>query len=124
VSQALVAKGYKAGAVQTANAHQSLTTVSYGAGAAANAGVIAKDFGVTATESSSVTAGHVQVILGGNTTAVPAALGGTAATASPTTKATSAATPTPTSTAPSITTQNGTAVTVKAQAKYGIPCVY
>jgi LCP family protein required for cell wall assembly len=127
VSQALVGKGYKAGAVQTASTHQSQTTVAYGAGASANAAVIAQYFGATATVGNSVAAGHVQVILGADATSVPAALsetGGSAGTASSATKTTPAATPTPTSSVPTFTTQNGDSVTVKAQAKYGIPCVY
>jgi LCP family protein required for cell wall assembly len=124
VSQALAAKGYQAGVVQTAT-HQSLTTVTYGPGAAANAGVIAKYFGLTPTAGNSMAAGHVQVILGADATTVPAPLRGTAssaATGSPSTQATPS--PTATSTTPSFTTQNGASVTVKAKAKYGIPCVY
>jgi LCP family protein required for cell wall assembly len=118
VSRALVTKGYKAGAVATASAAQSLTTVTYGTGASANAALIAKDLGVTATPGSSVAAGHVQVILGRATTALPAALGGakpaaTAASSSPAAAST-----------PSYTTTNGASVTVRANAKYGIPCVY
>ncbi len=115
VSQALVSKGYVADPPQTASAQQPLTTVSYGAGASANAALIAKDFKVTATASSSVTAGHVQIILGGNTTQLPQALGGPAPTP----------TPTPTATAsPEIGTTAGDSTTVTANAKYGIPCVY
>jgi LCP family protein required for cell wall assembly len=127
VSQALVAKGYKAGLVQTAGALQSQTTVAYGAGASANAAVIAKYFGVTATPGSAVTDGHVRVILGQAATSVPAALSGTgkpAGTASASASAAPAATPSPTSSVPTFTTQNGDSVTVKAQDKYGIPCVY
>jgi hypothetical protein len=125
VSQALVAKGYQAGLVRSAGALQSQTTVAYGAGASANGAVIAKYFGVTATPSSAVTDGHVRVILGQTATSVPASLSGTgkpAGTASA--SATPAATPSPTSSVPTFTTQNGDSVTVKAQDKYGIPCVY
>jgi LCP family protein required for cell wall assembly len=119
VSRALASKGYVTGAVATASAQQEQTTVTYGAGASANAALIAKDFGVTATASSSVAAGHVQVILGGNATQLPQALGGPAAT--PTT------TPAPTpgaTTNPEIGTTSGDSTTVTANAKYGIPCVY
>ena len=118
LSQALVDKGYKAGAVLEYPTALPLTTVTYGAGAAGNAAQIAKYFGVTATASSSVAAGHVQVILSGSATALPAALGGPAATP--------AATPSPSdsSGAPSITTTNGNSITVAPNAKYGIPCVY
>jgi LCP family protein required for cell wall assembly len=122
VSKALVAKGYHAGAVQTASVKQQLTTVSYGAGASANAALIAKDFGVTATLSSSVAAEHVQVTLGADATTVPAALGGTSTAGS--TSSGSSPSPTATSTTPSYTTQNGSAINVSANAKYGIPCVY
>jgi LCP family protein required for cell wall assembly len=112
VSQALASKGYVAGTVATAS-QQPQTTVTYGDGASANAALIAKDFGVTATASSSVAAGHVQVILGGNATQLPHALGGPAPT------------PTPSSTSnPERGTTSGDSTTVTANAKYGIPCVY
>jgi hypothetical protein len=101
---------------------QSPITVSYGAGTSANAALIARDLGVRATASSSVTAGHVQVILGGSYASLPAALGGSSTPAG----SSSAQTPgTGSSSAtPSYTTANGTSVTVKPNAKYGIPCVY
>jgi len=125
VSTALVGKGYKAGAVATAGSQQSATTVSYGSGASANAAVIAGYYGVTATARSSLSAGHVRVTLGSAGTALPSALGGSSASSgSSTTSMTLAATPTPTSSVPTYTTQNGASVTVKAKAKYGIPCVY
>jgi hypothetical protein len=121
VSNALKAKGYVPGAVTDAASTQSLTTVSYGAGTSANAALIAKDLGVTPTPGSSVPAGHVQVILGASYTGLPAALGGSSGTGSP---GTASPSPTPTSTTPTYTTTNGSAVTVKTNAKYGIPCVY
>jgi LCP family protein required for cell wall assembly len=120
LSQALTAKGYKAGLVQEYPTPLPLTTITYGAGAAGNAAQIAKYFGLTATASSTVAAGHVQVILGGSVTALPAALGGPAATPS----ATPSASASPTSVTPGITTANGNAITVAPNAKYGIPCVY
>jgi len=123
VSQALTGKGYTAGRVQTASALQSQTTVTYGAGASANAAVIAKYFGATATAGSTLAAGHVQVTLGQATTAVPAALSRAAGSGASATS-TATASPTPTSSVPTYTTQNGASVTVRAQAKYGIPCVY
>jgi hypothetical protein len=123
VSQALVTKGYKAGLVQSVT-HQSQTTVTYGAGASANAAVIARYFGVTATVGSGLAGGRVQVILGTAATSVPAALGGASGSASPTASSATSATPTPTSSVPTFTTQNGDSVTVKAKAQYGIPCVY
>ncbi len=108
-SQALAAKGYMTGIVATAVDQQALTTVSYGAGASANAALIAKDFNVTATASGSLGARHVQVILGGDALALPQALGG----------------PAPSSSIPpgQVNTEGGT-ITVTANAKYGIPCVY
>ncbi|MCW2931965.1 MAG: hypothetical protein JWM19_2927 [Actinomycetia bacterium] len=118
LSQALVAKGYKAGITQEYPTPLPLTTITYGTGAAGNAAQIAKYFGLAATASSSVAAGHVQVILSGSATALPAALGGPAATPSATPSASS------TSGTPSITTTNGNSITVTPNAKYGIPCVY
>jgi hypothetical protein len=120
LSQALTAKGYKAGLVQEYPTPLPLTTITYGAGAAGNAAQIAKYFGLTATAGSTVAAGHVQVILGGSVTALPAALGGPAATPSTTPSPTAS----PTSVTPGITTTNGNAITVAPSAKYGIPCVY
>jgi hypothetical protein len=120
LSRALVGKGYKTGAIAEYSTPLPLTTVTYGAGAAGNAAQIAKYFGVTATASSSVAAGHVQVILSGSATALPPALGGPAATPSATPSASASAT----SGTPSITTANGNSITVAPNAKYGIPCVY
>ena len=122
LSQALTSAGYKAGTVGNI-ATRSSTEVLYGTGASANAAKIAGYFtGVTATPSSSVAAGHVEVLLGTDATSVPAAI-----TASPSTATTSASpTPSPSDTTPSASQsngQNGTAVTVKANAPYGIPCV-
>jgi LCP family protein required for cell wall assembly len=121
-SAALVALGYKAGAVQVASAQSQTVTagtqVFYGAGASANAEKIAKDFGATAKALTSLRAGHVEVLLGTGATVVPASL---------TAGSTPASTP---STHPSASASagnngaSGGAVTVKANAKYGIPCVY
>jgi hypothetical protein len=115
-----VALGYKAGAVTgPASQSQAVTAgaqVFYGAGASANAEKIAKDFGATAKALASLTAGHVEVLLGTGSTVVPAGLTQTSAT-TPAAKASS----TPTSAG-----NNGAvggAVTVAANAKYGIPCV-
>jgi LCP family protein required for cell wall assembly len=123
VSQALVALGYKRGAVadppqgQTAAAG---TEVFYGAGASANAAKIATEFGASASALASLPAGHVEVLLGTTSTVVPAGLSPSAA---PT--ANSGGTPTPAQS--SSAADNGAAggaVTVGANAKYGIPCVY
>ena len=117
VSQALVSAGYQAGAVATPAGQrqtvQAATQVFYGAGASANAAKIAGYFGTTATTASSVAAGHVEVLLGTTSTVVPEGLG-PSSTASPSATATSAAS----------NGQAGAAVTVKANAPYGIPCVY
>jgi LCP family protein required for cell wall assembly len=118
VSAALVAKGYRAGAVSDASAQsQTVETgseVFYGAGAAANAARIAGYFGVTAAALSSLPAGHVEVLLGSGSAVVPAGLGPSAS-------------PTATPSAGSSAGNNGaagTAVTVTPGAKFGIPCVY
>jgi LCP family protein required for cell wall assembly len=118
VSAALVAKGYRAGVVGDASA-QSKTVeagneVFYGAGASANAAKIAGYLGVSATALGSLPAGHVEVLLGSGSTIVPSGL---AAAASPT------ATPSAGSTAGN-NGAAGSAVTVTANAKFGIPCVY
>jgi LCP family protein required for cell wall assembly len=118
VSQALVAKGYKAGAVTNAAAQSQTATsgtqVFYGSGASANAAKIADYFGATAKSLTTLAAGHVEVLLGTGTTVVPPGL----VPASPAGQST---------TAPASGGDNGAvggAVTVGAQAKYGIPCVY
>jgi LCP family protein required for cell wall assembly len=129
VSGALHAKGYVQGAMTDAASSQAQTTVSYGTGTSANAALIAKDFGVTATPSSSVPAGHVQVIVGSSYISLPAALGGTASAqgkgaGGSATGGSATPSPTATSTSPSYTTANGGSVDVTANAKFGIPCVY
>jgi LCP family protein required for cell wall assembly len=103
VSAALVKDGYEAGQIGNTSA-LTTTEVLYGTGSAASASKIASLFGVTATASSTVTAGHVEVMLGANA-ALPSA------SATPT--ASSSAVPIPT------TGAQGGAVT----AKNGIPCV-
>jgi LCP family protein required for cell wall assembly len=117
VSQALVAKGYKAGAVTNASAQSQAaaagTQVFYGSGASGNAAKIADYFGATAKSLTSLAAGHVEVLLGTGATVVPSALAPASAA--------------PQSAASAPTGNNGAAggaVTVGAQAKYGIPCVY
>jgi LCP family protein required for cell wall assembly len=128
VSQAFVSAGYKAGTVGNPSAQsytvKAATQVFYGAGTAANAAKIARYFGVTPTASTSLAAGHVEVLLGTSSTAVPAGL--TSASG-----ATSGTTPSPSSTptsSPSTSAANngaaGGAVTVRQNAPYGIPCVY
>ena len=103
VSAALAKDGYKAGQIGNTGA-LTTTQVTYGAGSAASASKIASLFGVTATASSTVAAGHVQVMLGADAT-VPGA--------SPTPTSSSSVVPIPT------TGAQGGAV----NAKNGIPCV-
>jgi len=101
VRAALVKDGFEAGQIGNTSA-LTTTQVLYGAGSAASAGKIASLFGVTATASSTVAAGHVQVNLGANAT-VPGAAPSASNSAVP---------------LPSTGAQGG-AVT----AKNGIPCV-
>jgi LCP family protein required for cell wall assembly len=63
VSAALVKEGYKAGQVGNTTP-QTTTEVLYGTGGAANAKTIASLFNVTATASTTVAAGHVEILLG------------------------------------------------------------
>jgi LCP family protein required for cell wall assembly len=117
VSQALTALGYKAGAIANASAQsqtlQPNTQVFYGAGASANAAKIAAKFGTTATALTSLPAGHVEVLLGSTVAAVPAGLASA-----------SAASGAAQSSASSPSSPGGGTITVTANAKYGIPCVY
>jgi LCP family protein required for cell wall assembly len=103
VSAALVKDGYKAGKIGNTSP-LTTTEVTYGAGAAASASKIASLFGVTASVSSTVAAGHVEVLLGADAT-----LPSSAASPSPS----NSAVPTPT------TGPQGGAVS----ASNGIPCV-
>ena len=118
VSQALVSLGYKAGAVADASAQSQTvetgTEVFYGAGASANAAKIATDFGGTAKAVASLPARHVEVLLGTGSTVVPAAL---------TPASSSTPSPSPSSSSAADNGAAGGAVTVAANAKYGIPCV-
>ncbi len=127
VSQALVSAGYKAGAVENASAQpepvQSATQVFYGTGTSANAAKIARYFGATATAASSVPAGHVEILLGTAATTVPQGI--VSSSASPGATSTTAPSPsaTPSATSTANDGQAGGAITVKANAPYGIPCV-
>jgi LCP family protein required for cell wall assembly len=125
VSQALVSAGYKAGAVDNATAQsepvRSATQVFYGAGAAANGAKIATYFGVTATAAAALPSGHVEVLLGPDTTGVPPGLGSSASgSGAPSSSPATSASPSPSA---ANNGQAGGAVTVKANAPYGIPCV-
>jgi LCP family protein required for cell wall assembly len=123
VSQALTALGYQAGTVANADQQsqtlQSGTQVFYGAGTSANAALIAAKFGATATALASLPAGQVEVLLGSTVMAVPSSLEAAAQAAGA-----GSATPSPTSAAAGNNGETGGTVTVTANAKYGIPCVY
>ncbi len=124
VSQALVSRGYKPGEVQDASDQSQPVTpgnqVFYGAGASANAAKIATDFGATASALASLPAGHVEILIGSDVTAVPAGL----AQASPSPGSGQSASATPSEPAGSQNGSGGGTITVAANAKYGIPCVY
>jgi LCP family protein required for cell wall assembly len=118
MSQALTQAGYKAGRVGNTSP-QTSTQVLYGAGAQLSAEKIAGSFsGLAATASSTVPAGHVELLLASDATSVPANLGMAAPSSSQTTS------PSSSPTSASNDGQSGGAVTVKSNAKYGIPCVY
>jgi LCP family protein required for cell wall assembly len=70
VSSAVVTAGYKAGSIGN-TAARATTAVLYGTGMEGSANVLASDFAVTAQSSSSVAAGHVEILLGADATAVP-----------------------------------------------------
>jgi LCP family protein required for cell wall assembly len=152
VSAGLVAAGFAQGQVANTIA-QSTTEVSYGSGAAAqaNAARIAALFGVTAQASSSVSAGHVKVVLG--TSATLPSFGSLSPGSSASSPASSSS-PSPSSTSVSDSgvsdsgvsgsgasgsgasgsgasgsgaADNGAAgsiVSVSNNARYGIPCAY
>jgi hypothetical protein len=123
VLQGLVSQGYTQGEAETASEEQATTQVLYGAdaSAAANAAKIAKDLGVTAEASSTVSEGTVEVILGEGQT-LPSSLSG-GASSSPSAQASLPANAT--SVQP-ITSANDTndPLKVTKNAQYGIPCVY
>ena len=132
VLAALAAKGYKPGTAGNPSAGtsaQSLTTVSYGAGAAVNAAAIARYFGpsTTVTPSSSLAAGHVLVTLGVATQAVPASFTrptGQTTTAHPSGGGSASGSAKSTSGAAPALTPQEKQWAAEAKAMYGIPCVY
>ena len=105
VSAALVKDGYQAGKIGNASSSLRTTEVLYGTGTSASAGKIASLFDVTATASSAVAAGHVEVLLGESATL-------SELTATPSSPSSSPA-------APPATGPQGGAVS----AEDGIPCV-
>jgi LCP family protein required for cell wall assembly len=70
VAAALTGIGYTKGTVSS-TITRSRTVVRYGAGADADANKIASAFGTTAVPDSTAGSGHVQIVLGRATTAVP-----------------------------------------------------
>jgi LCP family protein required for cell wall assembly len=124
VSQALVAKGYKAGAVENGSQQSQTvetgTQVFYGAGTSANAAKIAIEIGATAKALASLPAGHVEVLLGSTSTAVPAGLTPSSSPSS----GTQSVSPTPSAPAGTESGTGSSTITVGTNAPYGIPCVY
>jgi hypothetical protein len=122
LSRALTSAGFKAGKVGNIAARAS-TEVLYGKGGQTSASKIAGYFnGVSTVASASVAAGHVEVMLGADATSVPSGVTpGSAATAP---ASTPGSTPSTSPTSSSNNGQAGAPVTVTANAKYGIPCVY
>jgi LytR cell envelope-related transcriptional attenuator len=108
VSAALVKDGYRAGKIANASSQLTTTEVLYGAGTSASATKIASLFSVTATASSAVAAGHVEILLGASAT-----LSEATATPSPSSSSSSSAGALP------ATGPQGGAVS----AQDGIPCV-
>jgi LCP family protein required for cell wall assembly len=106
VSAALVKDGYQAGKIANASSPITTTEVLYGSGTSASAGKIASLFNVTATASSAVPAGHVEVMLGASATLQQV-------TATP-----SSSSPSSAVTIPTTGPQGGS-----VSAQNGIPCV-
>jgi LCP family protein required for cell wall assembly len=121
LSQALGKQGYKAGTVAEYPSAVPLTTVTYGSGAQGNATAIAKQFGLTATPSSTLGSDQVQVIIGGSVTFLPASFGGPAASTTPSPSTAGSGT---SEAGDSNTNQATTTLEKQAKAEYGIPCVY
>jgi hypothetical protein len=93
--------------------------VFYNAATAANAAKIAGYLGAAASASTSLPAGHVEILLGTSVTAMPAGLGSSGAAG-----AGGAGAPMATATSAG---DNGAAagtVTVNSKTPYGTPCVY
>ena len=117
VSAALAEDGYTAGKIGNTSP-LTTTEVLYGPGSAASASTIASLFNVTATASSTVPAGHVEVLLGAdaalpNVSAAPTPSASPSFAPPPTTSASPSFAPPPT------TGPQGGAV----NAEDGIPCV-
>ncbi|WP_344464990.1 LCP family protein [Kitasatospora kazusensis] len=112
-SKALIALGFKEGRVGPPAGHPKSTTVTYGAGAKSGAELAATRYGVTATASAAVPAGHIVVTLGTGYTG-PETSGGSAPSGGQSGSSSDSA-PDPAATLP----MQGPAV----KAGNGIPCV-
>jgi len=118
VSAALVKDGYTAGKIANATSQLNTTEVLYGAGTSAYASRIASQFAVTATASSTVAAGHVEILLSTGapvpgSAASSSSSSSSSPSSSPSSSSSSSVTPVPT------TGPEGGAV----NAQNGIPCV-
>jgi LCP family protein required for cell wall assembly len=127
VSDGLVAAGYTAGQIATASTHPAITEVLYGTGASGNAAAIASVFGVTAQAGTSVTAGHVQIVLSTAAT-LPnfgslssAAAAGSASSGSASSSGSPG--PSPSATSSADDGQAGGIVSAMGKSSHGIPCV-
>jgi len=109
VTAELAGAGYRVGKPGNTS-YRSTTAVLYGAGAAAEAARLASVFGAAATASTSVAAGHIEILLGTTATAPASVPVVSVASASPT--------PSPASVIPTTGPQGGAVI-----AKDGIPCV-
>jgi LCP family protein required for cell wall assembly len=109
VTTQLASAGYRVGKPGNTS-YRSTTAVLYGAGAAAEGKRLATTFGAAATASTSIAAGHVEILLGATATAPASVPAISTADVSPT--------PSPTSVIPTTGPQGGPVI-----AKDGIPCV-
>jgi anionic cell wall polymer biosynthesis LytR-Cps2A-Psr (LCP) family protein len=141
-SAALVALGYKAGAVKnSADQTQPVqpgNQVFYGKGAAVNATEIAAQFGTTAKPLATLPADHVEVLIGSTVTTVPPGLVPSSSPSASTQSVSArvfgslatvlnASTPSPSATSTAGAGAGGLgggALTVAPNAPYGVPCVW
>jgi hypothetical protein len=109
----VVQAGYKAGLTGDSTP-LATTEVLYGTGEAANASQLASAFGVQATASPAVAAGHIEIKLGAATTTVPTIPTGSSGT----TSGPASPSPSQSSVIPTTGPQGGA-----VGAEKGIPCV-
>jgi LCP family protein required for cell wall assembly len=125
VSTGLTDAGFTQGQVADYSTTQTTTQVLYGSGAAAqaNAAKVAGLFGVTAQAGQSVAAGHIEVILGTGAT-LPSFSSLSSASSSSGGSGHGAGGSTGPGGSASNSFDDQGAVSVKANAPYGIPCIY